>query len=328
MSNRTWKYARIRPEDKFTTDETAGPADQVTPEYIFQDTWGFRGYSSTLFLWVGSLLWYVVITPMFDGGRRSPGLTPSYCRRIRFVTDKLVPPVGYQLDGITWFFLNVLPCLVFYGGYIWECSKSKTLSYLTNEVEFPDLIQKVDAMRKASPSLGIHVCCSHTETRTTGSGKDRRTETHTVVTYSNTEDFPYDACEDITRFDLAGMSASDLIPPEAGIELVTVDLPRVLIMNDIMLENYDVRMGQSYEHNKHRDSQCDVHCTQTWPSHQDEFMLMLKKDFLISVPAFWLCSILGLSLPYRVFFQCKTGVMVLPIRKKVSAQDMYPCVNP
>ena len=41
-------------------------------------------------------------------------------------------------------------------------------------------------------------------------------------------------------------------------------------------------------------------------------MLMLKKDFLISVPAFWLCSILGFSLPYRVFFQCKTGVMVLP----------------
>ena len=82
------------------------------------------------------------------------------------------------------------------------------------------------------------------------------------------------------------------------------------------------------EHNKHRDSQCDVHCTQTWPGHQEEFMLMLKKDFLISVPAFWLCSILGLSLPYRVFFQCKTGVMVLPIRKKVSAQDMYPCVTP
>ena len=73
MSNRTWKYARIRPEDKFSTDETAGPADQVTPEYIFQDTWGFRGYSSTLFLWVGSLLWYVVFTPIFVGGRSSPG---------------------------------------------------------------------------------------------------------------------------------------------------------------------------------------------------------------------------------------------------------------
>ena len=63
----------MRPEDKFSSDETDGPADQVTPEYIFQDTWGWNGYSSTLFLWVGSLLWIVVITPMFTGGRSSAG---------------------------------------------------------------------------------------------------------------------------------------------------------------------------------------------------------------------------------------------------------------
>ena len=183
-------------------------------------------------------------------------------------------------------------------------------------------------MRKARPSFGIHVVCSHQEERSSGTGKDRSTQTVTVVTYDNTEDFPYDSSEDITRFDLAGMSASDLIPPEAGIELVTVDLPRVLIMNHTMLDNYDERMGQAFDQNKHRDKTCTVTFTQTWPSHQEEFMLMLKKDFLISVPAFWVCSILGLSLPYRVFFQCKTGVMVLPIRKKVSEQAMYPCVTP
>ena len=73
MANRTWKYAALKEEDKFTTDDNAGPADQTTPKYTFEDTWGAKGYAFTLTLWVGSIVWICVLIPMMfgEGGQRS-----------------------------------------------------------------------------------------------------------------------------------------------------------------------------------------------------------------------------------------------------------------
>ena len=201
------------------------------------------------------------------------------------------------------------PC---YFIYLFDCNRSKTLQYLNNVITFEELVQEIDTLRQARPKWSIRVHCWHVEHQV--SGNDQRKVQ--VTTVSETIDFPYDEGEDLTRFDFAGMTVEDLIPPEGGGgHFVLVDLPQFLCMNETMLENYDRLTSEKYEQNKDRAGNIEIYST--WTRHPEQRMLMLKNNCLVSSTAYWFCSILGLSMPYRIFFQLKTDNMVLPIRMKV-----------
>ena len=271
MSNGTFGCPILSEEDKFTTCETAGPADQLTPVDAFEITWNCCSVILSIILWG-----YIVICVVFSD--RYP------------INDPLVI-----------IFFGIIPYYI----YLSECRQSKTLQYLDNVITFEKLVQEIDTLRQARPKWSIRVHCWH-----------KAEKDATVTTVSETIDFPYDEGEDLTRFDFAGMTVEDLIPSErGGGNFVLVDLPQFLCMNETMLENYDRLTSEKYEQNKDRDGNIAVYTIGT--PHPEQRMLMLKEDCLVSSAAYWFCSILVLSMPYRIFFQLKTDNMVLPIRMKV-----------
>jgi len=273
---RRFKCPILSEEDKFTSCETAGPADQLTPVDAFEITWDYRTVAHSIIMWICIVLCVAL----------QPGITQGMALPVYFL----------------------IGTFIIYYVYICDCAWSKTLKYLNNVITFEELVQHIRVLRQDRPRFLIHVHTYHS------SGDDKSSTI--VTTVSEIIDFPYDESEDLTRFDFAGMTLEDLIPPEGGGgHLVLVDLPQFLCMNSTMSENYDRLTGEKYEQNKDRDTNIAVYSTWT---HHEERLLMLKQDFLVSKRAYWLCSVLGLSIPYRIFFQLKTDKMVLPIRMKVS----------
>jgi len=70
--------------------------------------------------------------------------------------------------------------------------------YLTNQQDDPGT-EKILAKAKASaPRINMHVECYHYETRTTGSGKNRRTRQVKVVTHRASQPIQYGAWRDVS----------------------------------------------------------------------------------------------------------------------------------
>ena len=81
---------------------------------------------------------------------------------------------------------------------IYAFCKVDDLDYLGNvmhnnstDENHVDIYSYFDAVAKEKPTLIMHIVCYHNETRTTGSGNDRRTQNVTVVTWRGSREIQY-----------------------------------------------------------------------------------------------------------------------------------------
>ena len=91
---------------------------------------------------------------------------------------------------------NLTLMLVGYAIYFLQSFCCSTSKYLLAKIDANDLDGYMKSMKEERMKIDFHCVCSHTERHTSGSGKNRKTTTKTVVTYREHQSFYYGSCVD------------------------------------------------------------------------------------------------------------------------------------
>lgn len=119
----------------------------------------------------------------------------------------------------------------------------------------PEAIQYYDKAQKFHPTLCVAVECSHRETRTSGSGKNRRRSSHKVVTFRNRYYFPILGWRDVSE------KTSTLAEEMKRIRYsnLAVNWNHYFIVPPEQMELVLHAKTEAYRQNYWRDSTCIVH---------------------------------------------------------------------
>ena len=91
---------------------------------------------------------------------------------------------------------NLTLMIIGYVVYLYSSFSCSTSNYLLAKIDAIDLDGYMKNMKEKRMDIGFRCTFSHKERHTTGSGKNRKTTTRTVVTYREHQTFDYGSCVD------------------------------------------------------------------------------------------------------------------------------------
>jgi hypothetical protein len=282
---------------------------------------------------------YTECTPVDNGNQPWCSLTASYeyynsrgnCSTDTWILTHTPPGLGAIVPLSS--DLSAIIFAVFYIIYICECRGCHTKKYLTNIIKDPRVF--AGSIHETCTSLPASVCiavsCSHQETtHSTDSDGNRTSSTKTVVTYSASLPLAWTGLSDTSDF--AGMSLAEV---EAAVQdwgqtnraLLEVDQTWSLTDTDGSLKR---ACTQAHAENRHRDTSCSVCVQDAKPQSFRACRSLQVHDMIgaVSLEAFWISSVLLLTIPFRVYFETWTGKVKLAYVKSMSGATLAAPTQP
>jgi hypothetical protein len=236
-------------------------------------------------------------------------------------------------SGAAFFFGHTNPgywviLLILLGLYRLECQTCQTYRYLKSMTDDPSCIATyITELLKATPVVNVDIVCSHKESHTDSEGN---THMRTVVTHRSNHEFSYGTFHD--KSDLHGMSSEEIADTTSAwgrdfsFPLLAVDsIVNITCGEQSTEQALEAFRLDQYEAHKHLDNHCKATVNKSLPGFKE--LQLLKLDdagCLLTITGFWLCSAFFMTVPYRIYFEQKTGAVKLHFNKIIHAMEEHP----
>lgn len=244
---------------------------------------------------------------MGNGFQCSSACTASYISYCDNFTATYINLVGYILIGVAYLI------------YLIECCRSDSLKFLRNQMEVFGYENFLAQVKKSAPVVTFVVECYHYETRTTTQTiyvnnvpqTTIQTQQVKVVSSTNTQQFNYASWADTTG-DPTGLNSHKLIKLKVEKLLVFADDPTE--------KEYNKQKQAHTDKHKNRDTHFNAYMQHGINGYKDQILVksgVATKPFLLNIWFFVLFSLMGLSWPYRMWFEYLVDNKAITLKKRI-----------
>jgi len=197
-------------------------------------------------------------------------------------------------------------------------SCTATAQYLKQKTDPAALQTYIDDLRGTKMRVFASVECYHTESRTTGSGKNRKTKTVTIVTFRGSREFEYESCKDRSPSSVAGGKFSVIRVDSSASHIygTTETHTAAQALKDALVAE-----------NRHRDRKIRSSLHHTLDGIISRQLLFFSdpannsaNDYM-TTKHYWMATALGGSFLYQVWFMSRVGQVTLKFEKKLNLRQ-------
>lgn len=218
---------------------------------------------------------------------------------------------------------NITAVTIIFGGFwyfIEACYFSKSFAHLRNEMHVIEYEEYVNRLKTACPTIIFHLRAWHYETRTqvttyTDSQGNLQTTFNTyqeiVVTYSAAKPFPISTWRD-TTVDPPGIRSGKLIKLKVNKGFHLIDKDTSKVFDEAKKEHEKSLQGRDTYHSCYADIDIPGYIPNVLVKRNQS-----SKPLCLHWGSYLIWTLLGLSWPYRVWFENISDTRTLSVSKAV-----------